>query len=510
MTTHSESSSKDPLSSLRHDLRTPINQIIGYSELVGEELEDLGENKLNEDLHKVANAARALLNLIQKELQPDRYQFIGSSEVSGSVEDQPFSSRKPGSATAEKPANETAPESTKLEPPTPSSLETTLSGTVLVVDDHAENRNMLSRRLEKQGLAVHTAENGEHALQVVQTTEFDVILLDIMMPGMDGREVLRRLKESEQTRHIPVIMISALDELESVVYCIENGAEDFLPKPFNPTFLRARIGASLEKKHLRDQEQRYLLALQETQKTLQNELNEAADYVSSLLPPEESSPISIQWKFVPSTSLGGDSFGYHWLDDEHFAVYLVDVCGHGVGAALLSISAINVLRSQTLPNTDFRAPAAVLEALNTTFPMERQNNMYFTMWYGVFHKSTRTLRYSSGGHPPALLFDPSNKQMQQLRTPGLVIGCMEGAAYQEASVQVPQDARLFVFSDGVYEITREDGTLVTIDEFSQSLMENLDNGKKIVDEAFSNAQQLQRSAILDDDFSLVEIRFDVS
>lgn len=506
MSSSSDSSGKDPLASLRHDLRTPINQIIGYSELVGEELVDLGEQGLQQDLEKVAKAARTLLDLIQKELQPDRYQFIGSHTL------PPQSAPQPSSPATGKPqANIRSP---RIHTEEENSEDSTvnrenLTGTVLVVDDHEENRNMLSRRLEKHGLSVHTAESGEQALEIVQTVPLDVILLDIMMPGMDGREVLRHLKENERTRHIPVIMISALDELESVIYCIENGAEDFLPKPFNPTFLRARIGASLEKKYFRDQEQRYLHALQETQATLQNELNEAADYVSSLLPPEENSPISIRWKFVPSTSLGGDSFGYHWIDDDHFAVYLVDVCGHGVGAALLSISAINVLRSQTLPNTDFRSPSAVLESLNTTFPMERQNNMYFTIWYGIFHKPTRTLRYSSGGHPPALLYDPASQTLEQLRTPGLVIGCMEGAIYQEKSVSVPQNARLLVFSDGVYEITREDGSLVTLEEFADSLKAGLSRTESVVGEAFAHAQQLQRAEILDDDFSLVDIRFDV-
>ncbi len=499
------SSGKDPLASLRHDLRTPINQIIGYSELVEEELEDIEQPELIEDLRKVTQAARNMLALIQQELQPNRYQFIG--------EEAPVVSPSTEHAAESEPSNEETERALAKEykgelPNTDFTDESTLTGTILVVDDNEQNRDMLSRRLEKNGLQVSTANDGKQALELVRSQSFDTILLDIMMPGMDGREVLNRLKQDPQTRHIPVIMISALDELESVIYCIEHGAEDFLPKPFNPTFLKARMGASLQKKRFRDQEQHYLQALQSTQDALQNELNEAADYVSSLLPPEESSPVAIQWKFAPSTSLGGDSFGYHWVDDEHFAVYLVDVCGHGVGAALLSISAINVLRSQTLPNTDFRSPSSVLEGLNSTFQMERQNNMYFTIWYGVFHKTSRQLRFSSGGHPPALLYNPHDHSMTPLRTPGLVIGCMEDAPYQEQSVTVPEQGRLFVFSDGVYEITREDESLVTLEEFSDTLLQLLNGQQRIVDAAFLNAQKLQRADILDDDFSLMDIRFD--
>ena len=109
------------------------------------------------------------------------------------------------------------------------------------------------------------------------------------------------------------------------------------------------------------------------------------------------------WRFIPSAELGGDSFGYHWLDDEHFAFYLLDVSGHGVGSALLSVSAMNALRSQALPQTDFRLPGQVLGALNNAFQMDQQNGLFFTIWYGVYHKPTRRLDFSGGGHPPGLL-----------------------------------------------------------------------------------------------------------
>jgi len=129
---------------------------------------------------------------------------------------------------------------------------------VLVVDDNESNRDMLSRRLQHQGYDVCIADSGHKALTLLDTQEVDLILLDVMMPEMDGCEVLLKLKEDGRRRDLPVIMISALDEIESVVRCIERGAEDYLPKPFDPVLLRARIGACLEKKRLRDQEVLYL------------------------------------------------------------------------------------------------------------------------------------------------------------------------------------------------------------------------------------------------------------
>ena len=137
------------------------------------------------------------------------------------------------------------------------------SSAILVVDDNAANRDVLERRLTREGHKVVTAANGASALELVAEQEFDLILLDLIMPEMSGFEVLRRLKAAEQTSHIPVIVISALDELDSVVRCIEAGAEDYLTKPFNPTLLRARVGASLEKKWLRDREKKFIADLEQ-------------------------------------------------------------------------------------------------------------------------------------------------------------------------------------------------------------------------------------------------------
>ncbi|UCC65637.1 MAG: response regulator, partial [Anaerolineae bacterium] len=131
-------------------------------------------------------------------------------------------------------------------------------GFLLVVDDDELNRDLLTRYLERQGHTVALAENGRRALEMIRKHAFDLVLLDVMMPEMDGYQVLQHLKANATWRDIPVIMISALDEIDSVVRCIELGAEDYLPKPFDPVLLKARIGAGLEKKRLRDQEVEYL------------------------------------------------------------------------------------------------------------------------------------------------------------------------------------------------------------------------------------------------------------
>lgn len=150
---------------------------------------------------------------------------------------------------------------------------------LLIVDDIEDNRYTLSRRLKRQGYEnLVEAENGRQALDLLREGPFDLVLLDIMMPEMNGYEVLETVKSDPALRHIPVIMISAIDEMDSVVKCIELGAEDYLPKPFNRTLLQARVGASLEKKKLRDQEASYM-------QRIETERRRADDLLHAILPP---------------------------------------------------------------------------------------------------------------------------------------------------------------------------------------------------------------------------------
>lgn len=223
----------------RHDLRTAINQIIGYSELLQEDVEDTGHPEFGPDLEHIHSAAKHLLAMVSEVFDPEKI-------AGGVVELQAAAATEVLAAAA----------SAQVEQPAKASpIET---GALLVVDDNEINRDMLSRRLRRQGYTVEAAENGRRALDMIASYNFDLVLLDIMMPDLDGYQVLAQLKNDVRYRGIPVIMISALDEIESVVRCIEMGAEDYLPKPFDPVLLRARIGASLEKKRLRDQEVEYL------------------------------------------------------------------------------------------------------------------------------------------------------------------------------------------------------------------------------------------------------------
>ena len=334
------------------------------------------------------------------------------------------------------------------------------------------------------------------------------MLLDVIMPEMGGYHVLEKMKDDPLLRHIPVIMISALDDLEMLARCIQKGAEDYLAKPFDAVLLGARIGSSLEKKRLHDQEERTYRALVESQKHLAAELADAVSYVKSLLPKPLKGEVTADWRFIPSSQLGGDAFGYCWLDAQHFAVYLLDVCSHGVGAALLSISVMNALRSQNLPGVDFRNPGEVLTALNRAFPMESQNNLYFTMWYGVVNKSTRQLRYSSAGHPPSVLIsgpDRSTAKVEQLRTAGAPVGTFPESDYLVQQTTLQPYNRLFVFSDGAYEIVRPDGSMLSLEDFTRHLARRTPDGADGLSSTLSYLEQARGAATFEDDLALIEV-----
>lgn len=385
-------------------------------------------------------------------------------------------------------------------------------GTILIVDDTDMNRFLLSRHLGRQGHNIIEAKSGLEAITLLQDKKVDLVLLDVMMPGMNGYQVLEILKADAHFRDIPVVMLSAYEDEKSIVRCIELGAEDYLSKAFNPVFLKARIESSLEKKHLHDQEKYYLEALQESQKRLMEDLSEASQYVTSLLPVPISEPLRIDWNFFPSAQLGGDSFGYHRLDEKTFALYLLDVSGHGIGAALLSVSVLNILRNHALQDADFSDPGSVLSSLNRKFRMEDQNNMYFTIWYGVFCLDTGKLRYACAGAPPGVLLaeEGGKKETVSLKAEGTAVGISDEAEYENKERSIRPGERLYLFSDGAYEIRKKDSAVLELEDFTALLAETADRqGKDLsaLDSIIKQLKELGTSSRFEDDLSLIEIRF---
>jgi len=189
-------------------------------------------------------------------------------------------------------------------------------------------------------------------------------------------------------------------------------------------------------------------------------------------------------------------------------VYVVDVCGHGVGAALLSVSVLNVLNARTLPGVDFRRPAEVLAGLNTAFPMERQHGMFFTIWYGVFHATTRRLDYAAAAHPAAIMLAPG-AEPRTLGQPNLPIGVMEGMAYTAASATVPAGSRLVVVSDGAFEVQLPGEAQLSFTDFVGLVARATGDTPGARAEAIiASVQALAGRPEFDDDCTLLELVLD--
>jgi sigma-B regulation protein RsbU (phosphoserine phosphatase) len=384
--------------------------------------------------------------------------------------------------------------------------------TVLMIDDQPMMGEAVRRLIVgEDDIDFHYCKDATKAVEEAARVSPTVILQDLVMPDIDGLTLVKTFRENPATREIPMIVLSTKEESTIKAQAFALGANDYIVKfPEKPELL-ARIRYHSKGYIALLQRNEAYRALLASQKVLANDLEQAAKYVQSLLPePVRKGPIRTEWRFVPSASLGGDCFGYHWVDDDHLALYLLDVSGHGVGTALLAVSAFNALRSQTLPQTDFLEPSQVVTALNRAFQMEQQNQLYFTCWYGVYDKKNRTIHYGGGGHPPALLVTgptEAEAKVQQLEVRGPMVGALPDLDYGSATCQVDAFGKLFLFSDGAYEIHLKEGTMWPFSEFIAFMSRPSTAGVSDMDALIDHVRALSGTHEFADDFSIVELRF---
>lgn len=345
---------------------------------------------------------------------------------------------------------------------------------ILLVDDDRVHLRLLRARLSRAGYTVLTAADGAEGMALARSHRPMVVLCDWLMERMDGVEFCRLMRADPELASTYFILLTSRSRVEDRVHGLDAGADDFLSKPVDSEELLARVRSGVRLYQANEHLQLMADELQRQKSLLDAELAEAATYVRSLLPaPTWGGPtgeaVLACSRFVPSHELGGDVFDYFWIDPDHFAVYLADASGHGLAAAFPSISLHNVLRSKSL-RVDLRRPGAVLEALNQTFAMERQQGRYLTLWYGVYQPRRRRLRYASAGHPPALLWSTEQRlPLSKLSGHGMALGLFEEARYTSTSLDVPLNASLLLYSDGIYEVPRPDGSIGDLNDFLRSV-----------------------------------------
>jgi sigma-B regulation protein RsbU (phosphoserine phosphatase) len=453
-------------SSLIHELRTPLNQIIGYSEMLMEQAQEQGQDNFVPDLQKTHAAGLQLLALLNDNFHPSSATETGAA-ITASSDKHPVLAEP---ELAETPAGN--PAAGQL-------ASGAAQGFLLVVDDIKDNRDVLSRRLEREGYAVATADNGREALERLRADTFDMVLLDIMMPEMDGYEVLQCLKADKALRHIPVIMISALNELDSVVRCIGLGAEDYLPKPFNPTLLKARIGACLEKKrgrdraaHLFDQLQQNHQRLQELATALDVRNSEMAQWreaqeadlaiarttqqgiVTSALPPLKG--WQMETVYTPLIQVGGDVYGWRQLDHGACLFWLADATGHGIAAALFT-TLVALLFNHA--STESRTAREILRRVNAEFYSVLQGRSFMTACCAIIEGDGR-LCYAGAGHPP-LLIRRCDGLVEALPSRTTMIGIKPTMEADETATTLSPGDVALLYTDGLYSLKSKEGERLT-------------------------------------------------
>jgi CHASE1-domain containing sensor protein len=248
-----------------------------------------------------------------------------------------------------------------------------------------------------------------------------------------------------------------------------------------------------------------LSGMESMARRLMSELSSAARYVTSILPRDRAAPVPVTSRYLPSDELGGDSFDHRWIDDDHLIAYLVDVSGHGIAPAMLSVSVHNLLRSGTLDDDTLRDPGRVLTELNRLFQMEQQAENYFTIWYGVYQPSTRTLRYAGAGHPPAIILTADGFDPVRLPSESIPIGVLEGTTFEAHNYPLPSDSDLLIYSDGAFDLALPDGRRWDLEDFIDLCDDTARSPRWTLEDLVDQLRNRSKTGHFDDDCTLVRV-----
>ena len=370
------------------------------------------------------------------------------------------------------------------------------------------NRDLLSRRLKQLGHEVETAVNGREALSKIGSRDYDVVLLDIMMPEVDGYKVLEELRANGTLDRLPVIMISAVTEIESVVRCVEMGATDYLPKPFNPVLLKARVGATLEKKRLRDKERLWA-------KSMERELEIGREIQASFLPAElpRVAGWEIAARFTPARQVAGDFYDAFVLGSgRHIGITTADVCDKGVGAALFMALFRSLLRAFAEKAFEAEGAPAAERLLSVVVPtndyIARTHggaNMFATVFFGVLDPATGTMSWINAGHEAAVLFGKAGA-VERLAPTGPALGMLPDRKFEVKESRFEPGQTLLAFTDGVTEARDPAGAFYGEERLLRLLAEGAPSADACLDRIERDVAEHAGGAERSDDITMLALR----
>jgi len=372
------------------------------------------------------------------------------------------------------------------------------------------NRDLLSRRLQQQGHTVTRAENGRRALEMIAAEEFDLVLLDIMMPELDGYGVLEQLRADGTLDRLPVIMISAVTEIESVVRCIEIGATDYLPKPFNTVLLRARVGATLEKKRLRDKERLWA-------KSMERELEIGREIQQSFLPEELPRPAGweIAAAFQPARQVAGDFYdAFPLAGGSRIGLVVADVCDKGVGAALFMALFRSLLRAFTERTfaeaggaaDESRLLSSVVSTNDYIAKTHGRSNMFATAFVAVLDPASGAVAWVNAGHEAPVILGPSRSPAPRLAPGGPALGLMPGMIFTAGTNLLAPGETLFAFTDGVTESKDPSGRFFSEERLIELLARGAPSATELLDAVGAAVAAHSAGSERSDDITMLAVR----
>jgi sigma-B regulation protein RsbU (phosphoserine phosphatase) len=380
---------------------------------------------------------------------------------------------------------------------------------ILVVDDNDDNRYTLTLYLDLEGYTdVQIAHDGEEAIALLKHNPFDLVLLDVMMPKVDGYQVLTWMQGESRLRDLPVIMISALNEINSIVRCIELGALDYLMKPFNPVLLKARVASSLDKKRLRDQISAHLARLED-------ELDAARQLQLGMVPqhfppPTAEQPVEIFAMMEPAREVGGDLYDFFYCPDGTLCFLIGDVSGKGMPAALFMARTKSLIRLAAelmrSPDGGTASAADVVARVNRELCQDNGDMMFVTMFLGMLQLRTGALTFCNAGHnPPYLLRSDGIETIDDAM--GTVLGVEAKAQYRTGRMVVPPGAKIYLYTDGVTEAADAAQQLFSEERLMEILGDNaLVQSADVVKRVTAEIQSFVGGAEQSDDITMMAIR----
>ncbi len=391
---------------------------------------------------------------------------------------------------------------------------------ILIVDDSEDIRVLLRRILVKAGYDVAEATGAEEALSRAEALRPDLILLDIVMPGMDGFTVCEELGRKALLADVPVVFLSARSDTADKVRGLEVGGADYITKPFDKAEVLARVENQLKIRRLTCELKRSNAKLTEKQAVLDEDLKAAAGIQQSLLPRTvpDISNLAIAWKFMPSHVIGGDIFNVFRLDEDHVGMYMIDVSGHGVPSALITVSVSQVLqpnsgrvtkeRTYEAPGYRITSPGRVMEALDREYPIERFGR-YFTIVYLIINTRTGTVMYSNAAHPIPLIMR-GNETLEPLDKGGTIIGLDGRIPFEEEEKVLGKGDKVILFTDGVVEYRNNSGEFFGENRFYSLLYDLRNEGiEDLLDAVVAAIEDFGEGAEFQDDITLVALEYGV-